>query len=279
MRDCPLLVIARLFRRRTITHIHGGRFIGAGTPMPVWLRIALKVSVGAGPVVVLSHVEKTWFNAGVKEANVFVLPNCVAIDEAQAFERLWRAEGPVTVLYLGRISLHKGIDVIYQSIEILKERGANIRFVLAGTGPDEAVYVQKFRHLLGDRFSFKGVVGDSAKTRVMKECDVFLLPSMFEGLPMALLECMAFGLVPVTTRVGSIPSIVIDGSNGLLLRENTPAEVVWALDRLLADRQLLRALGSGARASILDGERPKAYLEQLNEIYEYDDRACVSLRQ
>jgi glycosyltransferase involved in cell wall biosynthesis len=246
--------------------------------MPLWLKMLFRVIIGRGPIVVLGPAERAWFTAALTDANVFVLPNCVAAEDAWSFERCPRSEGYLTILYLGRISLDKGIDIVYDAVRVLKDAGSRIRLVIAGTGPDEHIYVEKFRKLLGDNFTFSGVVRGPAKTHVMKESDVFLLPSKFEGLPMALLECMAFGLVPVTTGVGSIPSVVVDGKNGLLLRENTAAEVVQAVERLLADRQSLHRLGAAARATALSADRATTYLKHLNEIYEYGNCAGIPRR-
>jgi glycosyltransferase involved in cell wall biosynthesis len=219
---------------------------------------------------VLSPLEKAWLAAKIPEARVSVLPNCVAVDDAKTFERAYPAGEPLTILYLGRISLNKGIDVIYDALKTLKERGSQVRFVLAGTGPDEALYVPQFRDLLGDAFSFRGVVTGRRKTQLLKECNVFLLPSRFEGLPMALLECMAFGLVPVTTGVGSIPTVVAHGVNGLLIQEPDAAQIVDAVGALSADKENMRRLSTNARERILNAATADSYVSALNRIYRHD---------
>jgi glycosyltransferase involved in cell wall biosynthesis len=269
IRDSPLIIIARLFRRRVIAHIHGGRFL-AGGGMPSWLEGLARVALGSGPVVVLSPLEKAWLTARLPDSKVSVLPNCVAVDEAKTFERPYPSDEPMTLLYLGRISVSKGIDVIYDTLKVLQERGVRVRFVLAGAGPDEVLYVSKFRELLGNAFSFKGVVVGAHKTQVLKECDVFLLPSRFEGLPMALLECMAFGVVPITTDVGSIPTVVTHGLNGFLIPQDGAADIVTAIETLSADKQYMHRLSRNAQRRILDNATAEQYVSALNRIYQHD---------
>jgi len=177
---------------------------------------------------------------------------------------------------MGRISQNKGIDVLYRALQMVRSKHSGINFIMAGTGPEEKEYVQKFTDLLGSNFDFVGVVGGPDKTALMTRCDAFVLPSMFEGLPMALLESMAYGLVPVTTNVGSIPTVVKNGTNGILVGRESPADLSEAIEALLADKQYLRSLGENARRSVLDLCNPGVYVSKLNAIYSYDDSTSIS---
>jgi glycosyltransferase involved in cell wall biosynthesis len=104
----------------------------------------------------------------------------------------------------------------------------------------------------------------------LKSCNVFLLPSFFEGMPMSLLESMAFGLVPITTAVGSIPAVVSDGTTGILLNEPDPSEVVAAIRSLAADRERMERLSRDARSHICQHFQASVYCARLNEIYQYE---------
>jgi glycosyltransferase involved in cell wall biosynthesis len=268
LRDSPLILVARLFRRRIVVHIHGGEFI-TGVGIPSWLESVIALTLAHVPIIVLSQKEKAMLEKRVRNAQIFVLPNCVGVEEATSFQRSYVDDEPLTILFLGRIALSKGIDLIYLSLEILKEAEVNFRFVIAGSGPAEEYYIPKFRKLLGPKFEFSGVVAGAAKTELLKKCDVFLLPSRFEGLPMALLESMAFGLVAITTDVGSISTVLKDGDNGVLV-DARPSAIVAALKRLSTDRSYMQALSENARRHILHNLRPETYVTRLNEIYEHE---------
>jgi glycosyltransferase involved in cell wall biosynthesis len=141
---------------------------------------------------------------------------------------------------------------------------------MAGRGPDEEIYVKKFSDLLGSNFEFTGVVTGSSKTAVFKKCNVFVLPSFYEGLPMALLESMSFGLVPVITNVGSINHVVTDCVNGLFVRSRSASDIENALWKLADDVKLRNDLSSNAREFIFSNFNPRSYVEKLNEIYNYE---------
>ena len=266
VRDLPLIVLARLLRFRILIHVHGGEYL-AKTPIPAWLARVIALSFGSCPVAVLSPIEKLAIEKALRRAGVFVLPNCVDIGEAGAFARDASPAEPLTVLYMGRISESKGIDDAIEAIELARQDGTNIRFVVAGSGPAADAFVERCRRALGPDFEFKGVVAGADKAQTLGSCDVFLLPSHFEGLPMALLESMAFGLAPITTRVGSIPTVIEHGKNGLFVDIKSPSQIAATLRALAADRNYLRALSRSARERMIEHCSVRRYLELLNEVY------------
>ena len=270
VRDSPLIWTARLLRKRMIVHLHGGE-IFTNTDIPRWLNFLLKLSLGGNnPKLVSSAGEKAVLSQKIPADNIFILPNCIALNEAAAFDRKYPQDKLLIILFLGRISRSKGIDDIYQALSSLQERGNEFTFMMAGKGPDEKHYISKFQDLLGDRFEFKGVVSGDQKTDLLKSCNVFLLPSLFEGLPMALLETMSFGLVPIVTNVGSIGHVVTDRDNGMIVSINSPDQIVLAMEKLLQNGQYMQQLSRNARRYIFENFSPDTYLHRLNALYQYE---------
>jgi glycosyltransferase involved in cell wall biosynthesis len=76
--------------------------------------------------------------------------------------------------------------------------------------------------------------------RIYREADIFVLPSLSEGIPKTLLEAMASGLPIVATRVGGIPDVIRDGETGLLVGPRSPEQIARAVERLIADSLLRR---------------------------------------
>jgi glycosyltransferase involved in cell wall biosynthesis len=97
--------------------------------------------------------------------------------------------------------------------------------------------------LLGDRSDVRNLLARS---------DIFVLATLSEGMPLALLEAMAEGLPAVASRVGGMPEIVQDGENGLLVPPGDATELARALHRLMADADLRMRLGYAARRTIAD---------------------------
>jgi glycosyltransferase involved in cell wall biosynthesis len=118
---------------------------------------------------------------------------------------------------------------------------------------------------LDERFYYGGVVTGNEKWRVLAENDIFLLPSKYEGLPMALLEAMAAGCVPVVSDVGSVSTVVEDGVNGYLVEPGNTEQVVSRLKDLLA--RDLSEFSENARAAIESNFDIGSYLDRLDVIY------------
>jgi len=275
LRDLPLIFVARVFCRRIIVHLHGGEF-STGREMPYWVRCSVGHVLAKGPIIVLSEHQRNTLRKTLPKATIAVLPNCAEIDDAKAFDPEHKDVGRLTILFLGRISTNKGLGTIHNALKSLRSRGVAFRFIMAGSGPDENTFVNRFSDLLGDDFQFSGVVTGAEKTRLLQTCDIFLLPSLFEGMPMSLLECMAFGMVPITTAVGSIPNVVKHWVNGILVGKDSPEEIVDAVERLAHDNKALALLGQCARRNVLEWCDPAQYVTRLNEIYAYDERFGLS---
>lgn len=94
------------------------------------------------------------------------------------------------------------------------------------------------------------------------------MPTYFEGLPMSLLECMSYGVVPVMTPVGSIPEVVVDGNNGLFIKVKDTDSIVDAISKINSDRNLLNRLSVNARNTIFSKFSTLQYISQLNHIYQ-----------
>ncbi len=123
-----------------------------------------------------------------------------------------------------------------------------LRVTLAGDGQVDEVRKFVRTNGLDDTIDVVGWVGAVERDRLLAESAIFVLPSYSEGLPMALLEAMSNGVVPVTMAVGAIPEVVTDGVNGLLVTPGDPGQVAEALQSLIVDAELRNRLAAAAYA-------------------------------
>jgi glycosyltransferase involved in cell wall biosynthesis len=268
LRDAPLILFAKLIRKKMIVHLHGGDYM-TSKKATGWMKLILKrVFAGNTQLIVLSPAEEEVIISEYNVKKVKVLPNCVDLREAKIFERKVDKNAVIRLLYIGRISVPKGIEYTYQALALLKKKGIPFKFIIAGTGPDEKEYLEKFSALLGSDFEFKGIVSGDAKTAVFKNADVFVMPSHFEGLPMSLLESMSFGLVPVVTNVGSIKYVVQSGENGIMVDKNPAEEVAEAIEKIIFNRALLQTMSVNAANFIFKHYNPQDYISELNKMYD-----------
>src|SRR3989304_1352068 len=141
--------------------------------------------------------------------------------------------GPI-VGWCGRLSPEKGLDVLIRAVDLLKKDFPGMVFLIAGEGDLDGPLRQEAKERNVERWiRFLGPRSDVHE--IMGIIDLFVLPSLREGLPLVLLEAMAASLAIVATNVGGIPGAVVDGVNGLLFKPCHPEEFAAAIKRLLSD--------------------------------------------
>lgn len=254
-RDIGFLLISKLLGRRVIYQVHGGALPEEFFKGSHW-RTALLRRVLAMPdaVVLLALVELASYCRFVPMQHLVVIPN--AIDFRGLAERPLDGEiqGPLRVVYLGRMVEEKGIREAIEAVAKLLHAGHAMRFILAGSGPEESAVREQVRALgVADCVSFVGPLFGEDKIALWRNADVFVFPTYHrEGLPYALLEAMAAGAVPVVTRVGAIPDVMRDGVHGLFVPPKDVDALAKALARLDGDRRLLLGLAQAGRARVLE---------------------------
>jgi len=172
----------------------------------------------------------------------------------------------IRLLTVSRIDPRKGLDVLPDVVRELTDRGLDISLDIVG--PEVGSPGQAARRTIESRAAALGIadrvtcVGTVALERLLalyRRYDVFVLPTLpGEGVPRVLLEAMSSGVPVVTTAVAGIPGLVAHERNGLLVEAPTPAALVQAVARVIADHPLRRRLVAGgyetARANTLDAQ-------------------------
>jgi glycosyltransferase involved in cell wall biosynthesis len=149
------------------------------------------------------------------------------------------------VLAVGRLHEQKGHRFLVDAASAIPVA----RFAVAGDGPDRAsLETQVHASGLQDRFTFLGARRDIS--HLLAACDVFVLASLYEGLPLSVLEAMAAGKPVVATRVGGVEEAIVDGATGLLVRSGNAGELAAAIRWILADPQRARAMGEAGRERV-----------------------------
>lgn len=267
LRDYCFIRVAMLLRMKMVIHIHGGNYLLGEGSHPLIEKMLQSVFSLKCPFVFLSEKERDVMKERFSIQSTYVLPNVVDLSEANSFVRKFVPDAPFTILYMGRISETKGIAYILEALLKLRSQ-MPFRLIFAGEEEKDGQYIHQFKEQLGDeQFVYAGIVSGSAKTALLKKCDIFLLPSFYEGLPISLLECMSFGLVPVVTNVGSISTCVDDGVEGLFIQIRDADSIVETLLHLNANRHALEELSTNARKRIIRQFSPEEYILNLNQIY------------
>jgi glycosyltransferase involved in cell wall biosynthesis len=168
---------------------------------------------------------------------------------------------------VGRLSSEKAFDILIQAVHDLVRRGLDVGLVIAGEGPDQAALKSLIRDSgLEDRVQLLGFRNDLRP--VYEALDLFVLSSVREGLPNAVLEAMAFGVPVVATRVAGIPRLISDGENGLLVTAGDSAMLASGIERALANPALRDRLARSARQNIEDRYSFSKRMEKVTAVYD-----------
>jgi glycosyltransferase involved in cell wall biosynthesis len=170
--------------------------------------------------------------------------------------------GPLVVT-LARLDPQKGLEHLIDAAALVP--GAT--FVVAGEGSQRGALERRIAERgVGDRLRLLGSRRDVAD--LLAAADVFVLPSLFEGLPLSVLEAMAAGTPVVATAIGGTDEAVVHGETGLLVPPADPPALAAAVQRLLSDADLARRLTSAARERVERSFSPAAMARRVEQVYE-----------
>ncbi len=154
-------------------------------------------------------------------------------------------------------------------MRILQEGGlTDAEFVVAGDGEVDECRRRVSTLPYPERVHVPGWLSREDTLHTLERSWVFCLPSYAEGLPVALLEAMAYGLACVATPVGGIPEVLHDGATGLSVNPGDVSGLADALRRLIASRELCRMLGGAARDFVKDRYSVDTVTRSLVALYE-----------
>ncbi|MFI4992993.1 MAG: glycosyltransferase [Solirubrobacterales bacterium] len=155
------------------------------------------------------------------------------------------AQETINVLYSGRITREKGVDLLAEAFLLARERNPRLQLVLAGGGPEE----ERLRERLGDAVTFLGWLEGTELARVYACADLFFFPSATDTFGQVILEAQASGLPVLAVAAGGPLSLIEDGVTGLL-READAAVLAGALVELASSPLLLERLSRAALTSV-----------------------------
>jgi glycosyltransferase involved in cell wall biosynthesis len=177
------------------------------------------------------------------------------------------------IITVGQFIERKGCWVLLESLAQMNTAGVEFRFVWLGTTlPDTKTKKRIEDPGLGDSFRLMGSeeIGETREDllRLLSSADLFVLASLQEGLPIALIEAMALGLPCVATSVNAIPEAIEDDRNGVLVPPNDPAALREAITQLLNDEQKGELIGEAARKTAFEKFNSNITAKRTVELYD-----------
>lgn len=189
-----------------------------------------------------------------------------ATDPAAVRARWGIPPGAPVVGTVAVFRVQKRLQDWLQGARLLLDRHPEIHFLLVGDGPEREELVALSRSLgLDGRVHFTGLQEDVRP--FLAAMDVYLMSSLFEGLPVAMLEAMAMRCAVVATSVGGIPEVVRAEENGFLVEPGRPESLAEATSALLTTPERLRCIGEAARHTVAEHFSMRRMARELESTY------------
>jgi glycosyltransferase involved in cell wall biosynthesis len=151
-----------------------------------------------------------------------------------------------TMLCILRDDASKGLDVVIEALPALIQRSPSVHLVVVGIESSNSVWSRKAAALgVGRNVHWAGIRDEA--WRLLPAADLYVQPSRTEGLPLAIMEAMAFGLPIVASRVAGIPEAVLEHHTGLLVEPGDPKALTGALQQLVSSPSDMREMGVAGR--------------------------------
>jgi glycosyltransferase involved in cell wall biosynthesis len=174
--------------------------------------------------------------------------------------------GQTLILAAGRFCEQKNFGDLVTAMARLKESGCPFRLVIAGDGEQRAELADRVGRLgLESEVALPGNLTDLDK--ILQAADIFVMSSLWEGLPLVLLEAMAAGLPVVAYGIPGIEEVVADGATGLIVPVGEPVSLADGLERLAGDGELRGRLGAAGETRIRTEYSFAEYVEKLSGLY------------
>ncbi len=204
---------------------------------------------------------QSWIKRGFDPAKLKIFPRGLDTElfhparrDAAFFEKFGACNGEVRLLYVGRISREKDLDLLAAAYRRLRDEGLPVQLFVVGHGP----YSETFAKSLPEAF-FTGYLTGSELATAYASADIFVFPSTTDTFGNVILEAQACGMPVVVSDSGGPKELVEDKANGLITKSRDLEDLTSAIRALVTNPALRERMGKSARDSVIDRSWPSAF--------------------
>lgn len=164
--------------------------------------------------------------------------------DKESFKERYHCQGSKVILSVSRLNYQKGLQYLIRAMPAVLKKVPNAKLMIVGEG-EEFSYLNDLSKSLGISQSviFTGVLSHEEIPVAYSSSDVFVLPSLFENTPLTLIEAQASGKPVISTRVGGVPEVLVDGETGFLVEPRNVKQLEVRIVDLLSDNNLAHEMG------------------------------------
>ncbi len=232
-------------------------------------------SIGDFFTVPCQSMKEELIEHGCPEDKIAVQYSGVDLSQFHYKERFFPAEGPIKIVYTGRLVEKKGAHLLIQAFQQVHQIFPQTRLVLIGDGELRNSLMQLSKILrLEDHIDFMGALSHDEVARQLEQAHIFCLPSMMdqtgnqEGIPNAIKEAMACGLPVVSTFHSGIPELIEDGETGHLVAEKDIGAIAEKLMYLISYPESWKEMGLKARIKIETDFNLQIQVRKLEQLFD-----------
>jgi len=210
---------------------------------------------------------KCWIDRGILPERLRILPRGLdthLFHPSKRDRHFWESrgllEGELAMLFVGRISKEKNLDLLVTAMRRLTKSGATVRPVIVGDGP----YMPEMKRLLGDAI-FTGYLAGEDLARAYASADFFVFPSTTDTFGNVILEAQASGIPAIVSDVGGPRDLVSHGVDGFVTKAHDTADLAEAIRKLAGDATLRKAMGTSGRARVESRDWTEAFQKFWDE--------------
>lgn len=176
---------------------------------------------------------------------------------------------PFAILSVARLTQQKSLDTLLDALALLRTRGIDAHLKIVGDGHQRPALEQKTRDThLENNVQFMGMLPQADLPSLYAQCDVFVLPSLREGMGLVLAEALLCGAPVIAANSGGIPDLVQEGVTGLLFPERDANALANALEKYASDPALAARLAANGRVAVLNRFTSESVAQQFLQAYE-----------
>lgn len=227
-------------------------------------------------IAVSEGIKRDLIKSGIRGSKIEVISNAVQteIDNTTLIQNrqkkrqaLGIKEDEFIVGYVGRLSVEKGIVYLLEAISMLNS-GMPIKALIIGDGPQKKELVGLVKEKgIGEKIIFTGFQSDAENW--LPAMDVFVLPSLTEGTPMALLEAMAYGIPVIASAVGGVPAVITNKENGILVKPCNSSDLAKGLHLLFQEPSLRATISERGKNHIKQNHNMHNWCREIEEQYNF----------
>lgn len=256
--------IAKKFNKKVILHIHGAEYkIFFNECNEKQKKYVIKTLNLADKIIVLSEEWKEYFSKLVNPKKIVVIYNSIVLPED--FKKDLETQ---KLLFLGRFGKRKGIYDLIEVVSKLIVNYPNLKLYAGGDGEIEKVETMIKNKNMEKNVQLLGWATGKEKERILKDASFYVLPSYNEGMPISLIEGMAYKNVCISTDVGGIPKVINNNVNGVIIKPGDKEKLYSELKKLLDNGELRQKLSKNARKTVEEKFNIENNIEKLIGLYE-----------